>query len=407
MSVLNVYLRGVLVAHIDTLSKVLQYVEGATDTPLSRALPLETRRFQGASVEQFIQSLLPDSPEVLETIARKFRRRNTPFDLIELMGLDCAGAIQICTPEHAADVESGAGKLVPLTIGDIEARLAELEQFSDASWIYPGEHWSLGGAQQKFALRRHNGGWFSAEGNEPTTHILKPGIRALAAQALNEHLTMCVAAKLGIRVAATHFESFKSQDALVVERFDRAIGQDGKVTRLHYEELRQAMGTRDKYQEYGGPSVQQIAEFLWAESESRAQALWNVEEFARGLVFNTLIAAPDAHAGNYSLALSGDSIQFAPLYDVASGLPYLARERKLSMAIGGEFDPFAVGDEQWAALAKQLRLPRQTVRDLVRDWQSQLAGIYAETYEEFRAMWGKDPVFDELAQRFATALGGE
>lgn len=407
MSLLNVYLKGSLVAHIDSRSQVLEYLDGAADTPLSRALPLETGRFQGVKVEQFIQSLLPDSPEVLESIARKFRRRNTPFDLIEIMGLDCAGAIQICPPTHASQIEQSVGRLVPLTSGDIEARLAELEQFNDASWIHPGEHWSLGGAQQKFALHRKNDEWFSAEGAQPTTHIFKPGMRALAAQALNEHLTMRVAARLGIRVAATDFESFKSQDALVVERFDREMNPSGQIERLHHEELRQAMGTRGKYEEYGGPSARDISEFLWAESESRAEARYNVEEFARGLVFNTLIAAPDAHAGNYSIALTGDSIRFAPLYDVASGLPYTAHSRKLSMSIAGEYDPFAIGDEQWTALAWQLRLPVSTVLDLVNEWQPHLAGLYAETYDEFRAGWGTDPVFDELAKRFATALAGE
>lgn len=56
------------------------------------------------------------------------------------------------------------------------------------------------------------------------------------------------------------------------------------------------------------------------------------------LFSNVLIGGTDAHAKNYSLLLSGNGALLAPMYDVASGLPYelLRRHGKLAMGIGGE-----------------------------------------------------------------------
>jgi serine/threonine-protein kinase HipA len=58
------------------------------------------------------------------------------------------------------------------------------------------------------------------------------------------------------------------------------------------------------------------------------------------LFFNYLLGAPDAHAKNYSLFhVENRGCLLAPLYDVASGLPYRltdGRVLRMAMSIGGE-----------------------------------------------------------------------
>jgi len=48
------------------------------------------------------------------------------------------------------------------------------------------------------------------------------------------------------------------------------------------------------------------------------------------------------HAKNYSLLLAADQVRLAPLYDIASALPYGAHERKLrfAMKIGADYQVF-------------------------------------------------------------------
>jgi serine/threonine-protein kinase HipA len=54
--------------------------------------------------------------------------------------------------------------------------------------------------------------------------------------------------------------------------------------------------------------------------------------FFDALAWNWLIAGTDAHAKNYSLLLAGGQVRLAPLYDIASALPY-EHERGLRFAM--------------------------------------------------------------------------
>jgi hypothetical protein len=86
----------------------------------------------------------------------------------------------------------------------------------------------------------------------------------------------------------------------------------------------------------------------------------DIEAFIDAIGFNWLIAGTDAHAKNYSLLLSvGPRVRLAPLYDVASILPYDdfdMRKIKLSMRVGGEYRLPDVGLRQWRKLAKEVRI---------------------------------------------------
>jgi serine/threonine-protein kinase HipA len=68
-------------------------------------------------------------------------------------------------------------------------------------------------------------------------------------------------------------------------------------------------------------------------------AIWR---FLDALIWNWLIAGTDAHAKNYSLLLASGQVRLAPLYDVASALPYGTHERKprFAMKIGGDYRVF-------------------------------------------------------------------
>ena len=58
----------------------------------------------------------------------------------------------------------------------------------------------------------------------------------------------------------------------------------------------------------------------------------------------------DGHAKNYSLLLAGDQVRLAPLYDIASALPYGTHEKKLRLAmkIGDDYRVHP-GQNSWPA----------------------------------------------------------
>ena len=340
----------------------LSYLDEARSpdaTPLSLALPPMLGTHTGRPVDAYLDGLIPDSDAALEAIRRQYGANpQDRLSVLAAIGKDCAGAVQFCLPEEVTDVRARSGELVPVSDAEIEQRLAEMDVDEEASWILPGEHWSLGGTQQKFTLRRQADQWLLAHGSEPSTHIVKPGIRKLKAQALAEHVSMRAAADLGLAVADTQFAEFKSQTAIVITRFDRAPDADGAPVRRHQEDLCQALGVTEKYEEDGGPSALEIIALLRDASATPRQARANVERFVDGLLYNTVIGAPDAHARNYAVLLEGDQVELAPLYDVASGFGYGAggQDRKLSMSIGGTFLLDEVDADAWRRFADVARL---------------------------------------------------
>jgi len=173
---------------------------------------------------------------------------------------------------------------------------------------------------------------------------------------------MRTVAALGLRAARTELIVVEDQAAIVVERYDRATDGAGEVVRRHQEDLCQALGVPPdkKYAADGGPSPQQIATLLRAYGGER-----DVEDFARGLIANALLGAPDAHAKNYSILLVGDQIRLAPLYDVATGLLRSSDGRfrygRLAMSVGGANRIGEIGLSGWERCATALDLPSDWV----------------------------------------------
>ena len=125
----------------------------------------------------------------------------------------------------------------------------------------------------------------------------------------------------------------------------------------------------EKYQSDGGPTPADIVARL-RQVSSDADA--DVERFLLSLGYNWLIVGTDAHAKNYSLLIADNLIRLAPLYDVASALPYAdvhLRRRRLAMTIGSTYRPDQVRYRHFVALADAVGVdgdrPVQGMRRLV------------------------------------------
>ena len=306
--------------------------------PLSLSMPLSNRTYRDRVVRPFLFGLLPDDERQRKAIAWEYDvRPNNPFALLTHIGLDCPGGIQFCPPNHLDLLKRRTSEYRPLSTEQIADRLSSIRKNDDATWMGAEESWSLGGNQGKFALARHNGAWCECLGSAPTTHIFKYGVTGFRLEALNEYVCMRTAHFCGIPVADVTYRQFAREPALVVRRYDRMVDVDGNVTRLHQEDLCQALGVMpsQKYTSDGGPTTSDVQRLLAATSH----ATDNLYLFTRMLFFNCLVGAPDAHAKNYSILLGahGD-VLLAPMYDVASGLAYerMRRKGRLAMSIGGE-----------------------------------------------------------------------
>ena len=336
--------------------------------PLSLSMPLAAAEHGHAPVDAFLWGLLPDNATVLDRWAKRFQvSARSPFALMAHVGEDCAGAVQFVRPDRLeAVIGQGPAEVEWLDESGVAGRLRALRS-DHAAWRSPRDtgQFSLAGAQPKTALLLEEGRWGVPAGRTPTTHILKPPTGTFDGHAENEHLCMRLAAALGLSTARSEVARFKDEVAIVVERYDRRRTPSGFV-RVHQEDMCQALGIIPslKYQNEGGPGAEEIVKLLRAVS-SRPEE--DVGRFCDALAFNWLIGGTDAHAKNYSLLIgAGARARLAPLYDVASILPYDdidLNKAKLAMRIGREYRLRDIGVRHWARLAEALRLDPEALRD--------------------------------------------
>ena len=136
-----------------------------------------------------------------------------------------------------------------------------------------------------------------------------------------EHIALGTASRMGIAAARSTVIANDAVEAIVVGRYDRARIGDGRLARIHQEDLCQALGYPPglKYQHKGGPTPAGIAAKLRSvDVPGRTQL---VETFRDMLAFQWLIVGNDAHAKNYGLLLRGGARRLAPLYDACSWIP--------------------------------------------------------------------------------------
>ena len=247
------------------------YERGYRGVALSSSMPLSTRPYRDKVVLPYLWGLLPEDPAARRHVAADAGiSPNNPFALLGVIGLDCPGAVQFVPQGSDACRDE---RLVAVSGAEIARRLATGRQ-DGAGWIADDEHWSLGGQQSKFALRRMDGRWYSCEGSAATTHILKSGVRGLAHQALNEYVCMRLATSLGVPAASVEYLEFEGEGgvepAIVIERYDRLV-EGGSVTRLHQEDLCQALGCLpdNKYTMYGGPNCAEALGLLTSTGPTR------------------------------------------------------------------------------------------------------------------------------------------
>ena len=372
--------------------------------PLSLSMPLAAVEHGPATIETFLWGLLPDNERVLDRWARKFQvsARNA-FALIANVGEDCAGAVQFVRPERLDEVQSGAADKVEwLEEVDVADRLRALRE-DHAAWRLPRDtgQFSLAGAQPKTALLFDNGRWGVPSGRLPTTHILKPPTGQFDGHAENEHICLALARALGIPAATSRVMRFDDEIAIVIERYDR-VRTGNQILRVHQEDVCQALAvppTR-KYQNEGGPGVAGIVELLRTHSSQRVE---DIQTFIDAIGFNWLIAGTDAHAKNYAILLSGGPrVRLAPLYDVASILPYddyHLPSVKLSMKIGGEYRLRDIGLRQWRKLAQETRIDEGRLIDRLGQMAGRLPDAVRDLCKRARADGLDQPVVERLELR--------
>lgn len=146
-----------------------------TGRPLSLSLPFGVgdTPLKGEQVANYFDNLLPDSQDIRRRIATRFRTNTMQtFDLLQAVGRDCVGAVQLLGENDApTNIEKIEG--TPLSESDIERWLRETTSSSIGADDEEDDfRISLAGAQEKTALGVAPHHKYEAHGG--------PGVREIA-----------------------------------------------------------------------------------------------------------------------------------------------------------------------------------------------------------------------------------
>ncbi|MEL6364984.1 MAG: type II toxin-antitoxin system HipA family toxin [Pseudomonadota bacterium] len=377
--------------------------------PLSLSMPLAASEHPHSRIEPFIWGLLPDNDAVLQKWAKKFQvSARSAFGLISAVGEDCAGAVQFVAPDRIDAVTGDETAAIAwLSEAEIAERLKMLKA-DHSAWRAMGDtgQFSLAGAQPKTALLFANRVWGVPSGRIPTTHILKPPTGEFDGHAENEHFCLSLAREIGLPTASSRVARFGDELAIVIERYDR-IASGNRIIRVHQEDMCQALSVHpaDKYEKDGGPTPLKIIDLL---RETSGRASDDVATFIKALAFNWAIVGTDAHAKNYSVLIgAGGKSRLAPIYDVASYIPYDDSQLykvKLAMKIGGEYKVRDIGARQWGKFADAIGMAEDAVRGEATEIVSQLTDAIDRVANQMRSDELNHPIIQKLVGALAERL---
>lgn len=347
---LNVFLNSLPLGYLEykakqslTFEYLPDWIKKQRSFPISRSLPLREEPYTGDKVYAYFDNLLPDGISIRQRVAARMNAASDQvFDLLEVVGRDCVGALQFISEELPAPSSEDASG-VNISEIEIAHKLRNLRTIPLAASDEENVRLSIAGAQEKTAFLFCNGQWQVPIGATPTTHIFKPQIGELkpglsfSDSVENEWLCAQIVREFEIPVAQCSIETFEDVKVLVVERFDRAWAEK-RLIRIPQEDMCQALSVPnyEKYETDGGPGIKLIMDLLY---ESKATDL-DRRNFLKTQVVFFLLAAIDGHAKNFSIRWGPDGFEMTPLYDILSAhhMIYTGKFQmekvKMAMAVG-------------------------------------------------------------------------
>ncbi len=336
-----------------------EWLNNAAAPELSVSLPKRAEPFARRECRPFFAGLLPEESQRDAAAQALGVSRGNDFALLDRLGGDVAGALQLLAPGETPVGSDTYQQLEPLDEAGLIRILNELPMRPMLAGE-AGLRLSLAGAQSKLPVVLVAGAIALPAPGQPTTHILKPPIARFAATE-NEAFVMRLAAAVGLDVAPVEARVVRGRTFLLVQRYDRAISGDGGVRRIHQEDFCQALGVppETKYASEGGPTFKDCFALL---RRAAARPAVDVLKLLDAVIFNLIAGNADAHGKNFSILYEDQGARLAPLYDLLATVAYPELSPMLAMKIGKRATLAEMDARGWAAFASDAGLGLPLVR---------------------------------------------
>jgi serine/threonine-protein kinase HipA len=341
---------------------------------LSCSLPVAR---QPARATPWVRGLLPEGNHLLALATRARVPTNYYADLLLRYGRDIAGAFTISEEQPAPR----RWAVEPYSDDEL---VDELRLVLDAPGfaVRDDSELSIAGLQNKLLVTARPGGrWGRPQHGHPSTHIMKLGNDRHVGLLAAEHACMNLAFAMGLTSITTQLVALDGIEVLIVERYDRRTDpRTGEITRLHQEDVCQALGVdidasqgRGKYERFGGPSFAQVAQII----DRFGEPIVDHPRLLRTVVFTSAIGNGDAHGKNVSLLINTETggVSLAPLYDTVPTALWQDLRSGSAMSVNGRFDRPSFDDV--IAEARRWGLREQTAVPIVETALTDLRRIVA------------------------------
>lgn len=412
---LSVYVAGREVATLQTLDsfncRLLYNAEVAPDYLVSLTMPVRAEPWDwNDQLQPFFQMNLPEG-YLLKVLQEQFGPLigGDPMSLLSVIGRNMIGRVQVGPGGTPLDEPTRAIDVAQLLQGDNSAEVFEALVRQHATS-------GVSGVVPKFL---DQGEVIGGEPHRKVTlstrqHIIKGSPANLPFIALNEHLTMQVAAKL---LPTARTEISRDGQALVVHRFD--VDEAGQL-KYGMEDFCALLGMRpgEKYMTTWERIAKAVRDHV--RGPGRQQAL---QHLATQLLLTHALRNADCHAKNIALLYTGrDDAHVTPVYDMLTTAAYPDYARNPpAISLGGRktWEPgkvlertllsvFNVTARDQRAIVEQISQAIEDIAPAVREAMAQHEGFH-EIGKRMLLAWqqGMQTLLGKQVYNMGSAVRGE
>ena len=305
-----------------------------------------------------LSNLLPEGA-LRELISRELAvHRDNEFQIFSWLGRDLPGALiaEPVGPEQVPDY-----LLADKTAGRV-SHVKPLQQ---------GGKFSLAGVQMKLSMKEKEGRYNLVGGNELGDWIIKTPSTLHREVPLNEFTAMNLAALAGVEIPEIRLVERAQLGGLppihlpeenfvfAIKRFDRQSGD-----RVHMEDFAQVL-MKYAHDKYNAANYEQIGKIIYQYS---GDTLADIQQFARRLLVNILLANGDAHLKNWSLLYSDRvTARRSPAYDIVTTSVYVEGERQFALNLAKMKEWYAVSYGHFEAWSQHVGVPWRVILPHLKD----------------------------------------
>ena len=316
-----------------------------------------------------LSNLLPEG-SLRELIAQGLKVHvDNEFHLFSYLGEDLPGALvaTLMEPDDVPDsvlTTHGKAKAVKFNKGTNDNKF------------------SLAGIQLKFSMKEEDGRYNLSKDGKLGDWIIKTPSSNYKNLPLNEYTAMSLAAMVGVDIPDIRLIDLDKLDnlpqinlpdenqAFAIKRFDRSGNE-----RIHMEDFAQVL-VKYSHEKHNPANYEQIGRVIY---EYSGDSLTDVQQLARRLLVNILLANGDAHLKNWSLLYKDQRTpRISPAYDIVTTSVYIEDETTYALNLGKTKKWYAVRAVNFKSWADRAGLPWRAIKPHLDDVMEKARSLWPD-----------------------------